>query len=47
MCLNREQTEQRMLQMSPNAVMTWYIKTMGHLWANIHPPGPAMEYMAT
>lgn len=43
MCLNREQTEQRMLQMSPNADMIWYIKRMGHLWANIHPPGPAMR----
>lgn len=45
MCLNREQTKQRMLQMSPNADTIWYIKRMGHLWANIHPPGPAMEYI--
>lgn len=32
-----------MLQMSPNVDMIWYIKRMGHLWANIHPPGPAMR----
>lgn len=42
MCLNREQTERRMLQMSPNVDRIWYIKRMGHLWANVHPPGPAM-----
>lgn len=42
MCLNREQTERRMLQMSFNVDMMWYIKRMGHLWANIHPPGPAI-----